>query len=56
MRQRILIDRERQHNEEWLKGVKTKGKFHEMLKYRCKKFLQKFLEEMELIKRFLETG
>jgi len=56
MRQRILTDRERQYIEKWLKGEKTKGKFHEMLKYRSKKFLPKLTEEIEVIKRFLEMS
>jgi len=54
MRQRILTDRERQHIQKWLKGEKTKGKFHEMLKYRCKKFLPQLGSEIKLIKEFLE--
>jgi len=55
MRQRILTDRERQHIQKWLKGEKTKGKFHEMLKYRSKKYLPRLAEEIELVKNFLET-
>jgi len=55
MRQRILTDRERQHIEKWLKGEKAKGKFHEMLKYRSKKYLPKLSEEIELMKSFLEA-
>jgi len=54
MRQRILTDRERQHIDKWLKGEKTKGKFHEMLKYRSKKFLPKLTEEIGLIENFLK--
>jgi hypothetical protein len=56
MRQRILTDQEHQHIQKWLKGEKTKGKFHEMLKYRSKKFLPKLLEDLELIKKFIETN
>jgi len=56
MRQRILTPREREHIQKWLKGEKIKGKFHEMLKYRSKKFLPKLTEEIELIKRFLYAG
>jgi len=55
MRTRILTSRECQHIQKWLKGEKTKGKFHETLKYRCKKFLPKLVEETELIKYFLEA-
>jgi len=55
MRQRILTNRERQHIEKWLKGEKTKGKFHEMLKYRGKKFLPKLATEIELIEDFLKA-
>jgi len=55
MRQRILTDRERKHIEKWLQGEKTKGKFHEMLKYRGKKFLPKLLEDLELVKKFIKT-
>ena len=55
MRQRILTDRERQHIEKWLEGEKTKGKFHEMLKYRGKKFLPKLREELDLVNRFIEA-
>jgi len=56
MRQRILTDRERQHIQKWLKGEKTKGKFHEMLKYRSKKYLPKLAQEIELIKQFLKIN
>jgi hypothetical protein len=56
MRQRILTDRERQHIQKWLKGEKTKGKFHEMLKYRSKKFLPKLLEDLKLVKKFIEAN
>jgi len=56
VRQRILTPREHEHIQKWLKGEKTKGKFHEMLKYRSKKFLPKLTEEIELIKRFLYAG
>ena len=56
MRQRILTDRERQHIQKWLKGEKAKGKFHEMLKYRSKKFLQKLLEDLQLMKNFIEAN
>jgi len=55
MRQRILTDRERQHIKKWLIGEKTKGKFHEMLRYRAKKFLPRLIEEMDLVKIFLES-
>jgi len=55
MRQRILTDRERQHIEKWLKGEKARGKFHEMLKYRSKKYLQRLLEELELVKSFVDS-
>jgi glutaredoxin 2 len=56
MRQRILTDREHQHIQKWLKGEKTKGKFHEMLKYRSKKFLPKLSEDLELVKKFIKTN
>jgi len=55
MRQRILTPRERQHIQKWLQGEKTKGKFHEMLKYRCKKHIPKLLEEINLIETFLAS-
>jgi hypothetical protein len=56
MRQRILTDREHQHIRKWLKGEKAKGKFHEMLKYRGKKFLPKLSEDLELVKKFIEAN
>ena len=56
MRTRILTPRERQHIQKWLKGEKIKGKFHEMLKYRCKKYMPKLSEEIELIQNFLDSN
>ena len=56
MRTRILTPRERQHIQKWLSGEKTKGKFHEMLRYRAKKFLPKLTEEIELVECFLKSG
>jgi len=53
MRQRILTDLERQHIQKWLRGEKAKGKSHEVLKYRAKKFLPKLEAELELLKSFL---
>jgi hypothetical protein len=55
MRQKILTDRERQHIQKWLQDEKTKGKFHEMLKYRGKKFLPKLSDDLELLQKFIKA-